>query len=70
VPFILTTTFVVLNLFIGVVVSAMQDTVEESAGETSREIALEGRALADAIADLKREVRELRVVVEERARVP
>jgi voltage-gated sodium channel len=64
VPFILMTTFVVLNLFIGVVVSAMQETVEDAASENRREIASEGAAITAAIADLKREVEELRRVVE------
>jgi len=68
VPFILMTTFVVLNLFIGVVVSAMQETVEDAASENRREIASEGAALAAAIQDLKAEVRDLRRVVEEKGR--
>jgi voltage-gated sodium channel len=64
VPFILMTTFVVLNLFIGVVVSAMQETVEDAALENRKEMASEGKAITAAIAELRQEVRDLRRAME------
>jgi len=67
VPFILMTTFVVLNLFIGVVVSAMQETVEGAASDNRRDIAAEGAAVSAAIQELRRDVQDLRRVVEEKA---
>jgi voltage-gated sodium channel len=66
VPFILMTTFVVLNLFIGVVVSAMQETVDEAATENRKEIASEGKAVTAALAELRQEVRDLRAAMERR----
>jgi len=69
VPFILTTTFVVLNLFIGVVVSAMQDTVETEAQESRQRAADEGAALAREIRALRADVAALRRTVEEGRKV-
>ncbi len=66
VPFILMTSFVVLNLFIGVVVSAMQEQVEDSAAESRAEFAKEGESVTRALQALRRDVAELRAVVEKR----
>ncbi|UOM36054.1 ion transporter [Acuticoccus sp. I52.16.1] len=66
VPFILMTSFVVLNLFIGVVVSAMQEQVEESAAENRAELAREGESLGRAIKAMRKDIAELRAVVEKR----
>lgn len=66
VPFILMTAFVVLNLFIGVVVSAMQDTVEEEAAEGRRLVVDEGAAIAKDIRLLREEVAALRKALEAR----
>ncbi|MBJ3778598.1 ion transporter [Acuticoccus mangrovi] len=62
VPFILLTAFVVLNLFIGVVVSAMQETVAEEV--EAPDVAEESHAIVAALAELKVEVEELRRTVE------
>ncbi|MEM6762647.1 MAG: ion transporter [Pseudomonadota bacterium] len=64
VPFILMTAFVVHNLFIGVVVSAMQDTVESEAAEGREQVAVEGAAIAAEIRSLRDEMAALRTVVE------
>lgn len=60
VPFILCTTFTVLNLFIGVIVSAMQDEHESTAEEDRQaihdetaEVLQEVKALRAELADLK-----------------
>lgn len=60
VPFILCTTFTVLNLFIGVIVSAMQDEHESTADadrqaihDETAEVLLEVKALRAQIAELK-----------------
>ncbi len=66
VPFILMTAFVVLNLFIGVVVSAMQETVETEAAEGREQLADEGAAIAKSIAELRAEMTALRQAVERR----
>ena len=66
VPFILMTAFVVLNLFIGVVVSAMQETVEAEAAEEREHLADEGAAIAASIAELRAEVTALRRALERR----
>jgi voltage-gated sodium channel len=64
VPFILSTTFVVLNLFIGVVVSAMQAAVAEE-GESGREATRqEGAQVAAALGELRAEVAALRAALE------
>ncbi|GAB5377708.1 MAG: hypothetical protein AcusKO_41700 [Acuticoccus sp.] len=67
VPFVLMTAFVVLNLFIGVVVSAMQDTVEEEAAEGRRLVVSEGEAIARDVRALRKEVAALREAMEVRS---
>ncbi|WMS44731.1 ion transporter [Acuticoccus sp. MNP-M23] len=66
VPFILMTAFVVLNLFIGVVVSAMQETVETEAADSRQQLAEEGAALSVGLRELRDEVAALRRAVEAR----
>ncbi|WP_226574591.1 ion transporter [Acuticoccus sediminis] len=66
VPFILLTSFVVLNLFIGVVVSAMQESVEESAADSRAEIVREGETVARSIKAMRKDIAELRALVEKR----
>lgn len=67
VPFVLMTAFVVLNLFIGVVVSAMQETVETEAAEGRQQLADEGAAIVQDIRALREEVAALRRALESRA---
>ena len=69
VPFILATAFVTLNLFIGVVVSAMQETVETEAAEGRELLVEEGSAIMAALQELRTEVAALRRAVEERERI-
>nr|WP_283773507.1 ion transporter [Altererythrobacter sp. KTW20L] len=57
VPFILLTSFIVLNLFIGVIVNAMSEATDEEAHDEREEILRELRALGD-------EVRALRAATE------
>jgi voltage-gated sodium channel len=57
IPFILCTTFTVLNLFIGIIVSAMQTEHENQAAD-------ERRALASDTEAILRELRELRAEVD------
>lgn len=69
VPFILMTTFVVLNLFIGVVVSALQEEVEaaneEELENTKRELEQE---MTDALKELRGEIAALRAEIREQRR--
>ncbi|WP_108658550.1 ion transporter [Acuticoccus kandeliae] len=64
VPFILLTSFVVLNLFIGVVVSAMQETVEAEAEEDREAIHEESTEIARSIRELRGEISELKRALE------
>ena len=57
IPFIIGTTFTILNLFIGIIVSAMQSEVEK---ETAAEIAAEREIVHEETAPLVAEIRELR----------
>ena len=60
VPFILSTTFVVLNLFIGIIVSAMQAEHDEMAEEERRGLADDNVAILEELRALRGEVAELR----------
>ena len=64
VPFILIATFTMLNLFIAIIVSAMQSMVEEQKEQETSEIGAvvhdENLTLHQAIRDLQNEVRSLR----------
>ncbi|MEM6475815.1 MAG: ion transporter [Pseudomonadota bacterium] len=55
VPFILLTSFIVLNLFIGVIVNAMAEATEDEAHDEREMIISELRALRSDIAELKAE---------------
>lgn len=54
VPFILLTSFIVLNLFIGVIVNAMSEATVEEAHEEREEIARELRALSNEVRALRK----------------
>ena len=54
VPFILMTSFIVLNLFIGVIVNAMAEATEDDAHSEREEILTELRGLRADIAELKK----------------
>jgi voltage-gated sodium channel len=60
IPFIVGTTFTVLNLFIGVIVGAMQEEHEKAAKE---ELAEEREMVHEETAPLAREIRELKAEV-------
>ncbi|RJY09269.1 ion transporter [Aurantiacibacter aquimixticola] len=53
VPFILVTSFIVLNLFIGVIVNAMSEATDEEAHDEREEILRELRGLRDDIGKLR-----------------
>ena len=53
VPFILLTSFIVLNLFIGVIVNAMSEAADEEAHSEREEILIELRALKDEVRGLR-----------------
>lgn len=54
VPFILVTSFIVLNLFIAIIVNAMHEASDEEAGSEREEILAELRALRKDIAELQK----------------
>ena len=60
VPFILSTTFVVLNLFIGIIVSAMQAEHDEMAVEERQDLKADNVAILDELRLLREEVASLR----------
>lgn len=60
IPFIVCTTFTVLNLFIGIIVSAMQSEHEESAARDREELHADQTAILKELQALRREVAELR----------
>ncbi len=62
IPFIIGTTFMVLNLFIGIIVNAMQ---EEYAKEQVRELAAERDIIHEEAAPILREIKALRAEVAE-----
>jgi voltage-gated sodium channel len=54
VPFILLTSFIVLNLFIGVIVNAMSEATEEEAHDEREAIVRELRVLGDEVRALRK----------------
>ncbi len=62
IPFIIGTTFMVLNLFIGIIVNAMQ---EEYAKEQAKELAAEREIIHEEAAPILREIKALRAEVAE-----
>lgn len=60
VPFIVITSFAVINLFIGVIVDAMQTQHEQEAAEVEGHVHADAATLRDEIALLRREVTALR----------
>jgi voltage-gated sodium channel len=71
VPFIIVSSFTVLNLFIAIIVDSMQtmheaeraETVEEVTGEVAKVVYAEGDVLAAEIARLRQEVGELKTLL-------
>jgi voltage-gated sodium channel len=64
-PFILFSAFVVLNLFIGVVVGAMQDEANDARGETEKSLLSTDQAMLDELRNLRADVAALRVQIEQ-----
>ncbi len=60
IPFIVATTFTVLNLFIGIIVSAMQSEHEQSASEQRETLHADQEQILDEIRSLAREVQGMR----------
>ena len=60
VPFILMTTFAVLNLFIAIIVNAMHATHEDDAAARAEQAHVDQRALVGEIRELRRELASLR----------
>lgn len=63
VPFILSTAFTVLNLFIGVIVSAMSEDLEATAVQQREALHDEQAALAAEIRALRRDVADLKAML-------
>lgn len=64
VPFILLHTYAVLNLFIGVIVSAMQEEAQTEAHDERESLHSDNTAILEEIRALRREVAELKAVRE------
>ncbi|MET1414202.1 ion transporter [Roseibium sp. HPY-6] len=67
VPFILCTAFTVLNLFIGIIVSAMQEEHEAEADANRQAIHDDTGLILEEVKALREELRELRVKVAEKS---
>ncbi len=65
-PFILVTTFAVLNLFVAIVVDAMQSAHKVEAAEAEAEAHAERIAIGEEIRELRREIVKLRVEMAEK----
>ncbi|MEM8878791.1 MAG: ion transporter, partial [Pseudomonadota bacterium] len=70
VPFILTTSFTVLNLFIGIIVSAMQGEHEEAAQAERDAIHNETAALHDEVTALRADIATLRQALKNADKTP
>ncbi|MEM7692827.1 MAG: ion transporter [Pseudomonadota bacterium] len=66
VPFIMVTSFAVLNLFIGIIVSGMQQDVEEEAAKSRDAMMEEQSSMHDDIKALRRDVKALSKALAER----
>nr|WP_255720739.1 ion transporter [Acuticoccus kalidii] len=64
VPFIMVTAFAVLNLFIGIIVSGMQQEVEEEANASRQALLEEQTTMAQDVKALREEVRALTKTIE------
>ncbi len=62
IPFILATTFTVLNLFIGIIVSAMQSEHEEAAAEQRETLHTDQAAIVEELKALRREIADLKTM--------
>ncbi|MCV0395935.1 MAG: ion transporter [Rhizobiaceae bacterium] len=60
IPFILSTTFTVLNLFIGIIVSAMQEEHDAEASAERQDLKTDQEAILAELRELRAEVRALR----------
>lgn len=70
VPFILMTTFAVLNLFIAIIVNAMQATHSEEAAAQAEQSHADHAALTAEIRALRRELGELKATLPQRSTGP
>ncbi|OCW56403.1 ion transporter [Hoeflea olei] len=69
-PFILCTSFTVLNLFIGIIVSAMQEEHEAEASADREAMATEQGAMLEELKAIRQELRDLRGKIDGSARAP
>ena len=60
IPFIMSTTFTVLNLFIGIIVSAMQSEHEQDAADDRSQLHTDQEAILEEVRSMRREITELR----------
>jgi len=64
VPFIMVTTFAVLNLFIGIIVSGMQQEVEEEAAKSRDAMLEEQTSMHEDVKALRKDVKALQAAIE------
>jgi len=62
--FILITSFAVMNLFIGIIVDAMQQQSYEEQHEDAEKLSAESSEIQKLVIELKNEIRELRQLIE------
>ena len=63
IPFIVCTTFTVLNLFIGIIVSAMQAEHEETAAKDRAELHNDQAAIIAELARLRQQIGDLQTIL-------
>ena len=61
--FILITSFAVMNLFIGIIVDAMQQQSYEEQQEETEKLSAESSQIHKAVLELQNEIRELKILV-------
>ena len=68
IPFIASTTFTVLNLFIGIIVSAMQEEHDAEASADREAMASEQSAMLEELKAIRKDISELKAMQADTAR--
>jgi voltage-gated sodium channel len=65
VPFIIVATFTILNLFIGIIVSTMQELAQKEATEDKKRIQIkDSEAIEETVNNIEKELARLRILLD------